>query len=167
MFLYAKGTTKVQRNADRLLQQSPNQIKTKRSEPCTVQNSDRWSCLIQFLSDFWGAFHIVAGLFFCLASVEDAGLLFCPATIQPHASVYSAFCIVNAVIPQKPQNSAQGFTGAFPAIRRILPLLCDGASGYTAMMRHAGAHHRAAAPPPLPDTSATPDAAQVSTDALL
>ena len=39
----------------------------------------------------------LAGLFFCLASAEDAGLLFCPAAIQPHISVYSAFCVVNAV----------------------------------------------------------------------
>lgn len=33
----------------------------------------------------------MAGLFFCLASAEGAGLLFCPATIQPHTSVYSGF----------------------------------------------------------------------------
>ena len=38
----------------------------------------------------------MAGLFFCLASANGAGLLFCPATIQPHASVYSAFCVVHA-----------------------------------------------------------------------
>lgn len=76
-----------------------------------------------------------------------AGLLFCHATIQPNTSVYSGFYHVHAVIPPTPQNGVQGFTGAFPAIRRILPLLCDGVSGYTAMMRHAGAHHSAAAPP--------------------
>lgn len=34
----------------------------------------------------------MAGLFFCLASAEGAGLLFCPATIKPHTSVYSTFC---------------------------------------------------------------------------
>lgn len=39
----------------------------------------------------------MAGLFFCLASVEGARLLFCSAAIQPHTSVYSAFCSVNAV----------------------------------------------------------------------
>ena len=39
----------------------------------------------------------MAGLFFCLASAEGAGLLFCPATIQPHTSVYSTFCSVHAV----------------------------------------------------------------------
>ena len=39
----------------------------------------------------------MAGLFFCLASAEGAGLLFCPAAIQPHTSVYSAFCVVHAI----------------------------------------------------------------------
>lgn len=39
----------------------------------------------------------VAGLFFCLASAEGAGLLFCPATIQTHTSAYRAFCAVHAV----------------------------------------------------------------------
>lgn len=64
---------------------------------------------------------IVAGLFFCLASAEGAGLLFCPAAIQPHTSVYSAFCVVHAVIPPAPQSSAQSFIGAFPEICPILP----------------------------------------------
>ena len=58
----------------------------------------------------------LAGLFFCLAPAEGAGLLFCPATIQPNTSVHSAFCFVHATIPPTPQNSAQGFTVAFPAI---------------------------------------------------
>lgn len=40
----------------------------------------------------------MAGFFFCLASAEGAGLLFCPAAIQPHTSVCSAFCAVNAVL---------------------------------------------------------------------
>lgn len=38
----------------------------------------------------------MTGLFFCLASAEGAGLLFCPAVIQPHKSVYSVFCAVHA-----------------------------------------------------------------------
>nr|DAV00075.1 MAG TPA: hypothetical protein [Caudoviricetes sp.] len=50
----------------------------------------------------------------CIDTVQ--GFYFYQATIQPHTSVYSAFCSVNAVIPPTPQNSAQGFTGAFPAI---------------------------------------------------
>nr|DAO34745.1 MAG TPA: hypothetical protein [Caudoviricetes sp.] len=63
----------------------------------------------------------LAGLFFCLAPAEGAGLLFCPATIQPNTSVHSAFCFVHATIPQTPQNGAQGFTGAFPTICPIIP----------------------------------------------
>lgn len=50
-----------------------------------------------------------------------AGLLFCHAKIQPHTSVYSVFCAVNAVISPKPQNGVQGFTGAFHEICYILP----------------------------------------------
>nr|DAR07564.1 MAG TPA: hypothetical protein [Caudoviricetes sp.] len=63
----------------------------------------------------------LAGLFFCLVSAEDTGLLFCPFAIQPNTNVYSAFCIVYATIPSTQQNSAQGFTGAFPAIWPIPP----------------------------------------------
>lgn len=61
---------------------------------------------------------------------HGAGLLFFPVAIQPHTSVYSAFCAVHAVIPPTPQNSAQGFTVAFPAICRVLLLLCGRASCY-------------------------------------
>lgn len=68
----------------------------------------------------------MTGLFFCLASAEGAGLLFCPAAIQSNTSVYGAFCIVHVVIPPTPQNSSQGFAGAFPAICRVLLLLCGG-----------------------------------------
>lgn len=74
----------------------------------------------------------MTGLFFCLASANGAGLLFCPAEIQPHTSVYSEFCAVHATIPPTQQNSARGFTEAFPAICRIFSLLCAGVSSYTA-----------------------------------
>lgn len=43
----------------------------------------------------------MAGLFFCLASAEGAGLLFCSAAIQPYTSVYSVFCVVHATIYRK------------------------------------------------------------------
>ena len=76
--------------------------------------------------------HDVAGLFFCLASAEGAGLLFCPAAMHPYTSVYSEFCAVHATIPPTQQNSARGFTEAFPAICRIFSLLCGGVSSYTA-----------------------------------
>lgn len=90
----------------------------------------------------------LAGLFFCLASAEGAGLLFCPAAIQPHTSVYSAFCSVHAVIPTTPQNGAQGFTMAFPEICPILtPQIPNQHNKPLHSLRHAGAHHNAAAPP--------------------
>lgn len=68
----------------------------------------------------------LAGLFFCLASAEGARLLFCPAIIQPHTSVYKGLYSVYATIPPTQQNSTQGFAGAFPAICRALPLPCGG-----------------------------------------
>jgi hypothetical protein len=58
----------------------------------------------------------VAGLFFCLASAENAGILFCPAAIQPHTSVYSGLYSVLAVISPTSKNSAQDFIIAFPEI---------------------------------------------------
>lgn len=63
----------------------------------------------------------LAGLFFCLTPAEGVGLLFCHFAIQPHTSVYSVFCVVNAIIPSTLQNGLQGFTGAFPTIYPILP----------------------------------------------
>jgi len=110
----------------------------------------------------------MAGLFFCLAFAEGAGLLFCPAAIQTNTSVYRAFSRVNASIPPTPQNSAQGFTGAFPAICLVLPPLCGGyiclycTARATLEHTHAPQHLQH-----IPDTNATPDAVQVSTAALL
>ena len=54
----------------------------------------------------------VAGIFFCLAPAEGAGLLFFHAAIQPNTSVYGGFYAIHAVIPHTPQNGVQGFTGA-------------------------------------------------------
>ena len=82
----------------------------------------------------------MAGLFFCLASAEGAGLLFCPATIQPNTSVYSVFCAINASIPPTPQNSTQGFTGAFLAILPIPPHTIPNRHNKPLhSLRHAGA----------------------------
>lgn len=110
----------------------------------------------------------MAGLFFCLASAEGAGLLFCPAAIQTHTSIYSAFCTVHAVIPPTPQNSAHGFAGAFPAICRVLLLLCGGCihlhcTACDTLERITALQHLQH----IQDTSATPDAVQLSTAALL
>lgn len=38
----------------------------------------------------------MAGLFFCLASAEGAGLLFCSVAIQSHTNVYNGFSAINA-----------------------------------------------------------------------
>jgi hypothetical protein len=108
------------------------------------------------------------GLFFCLASAEGAGLSFCLDAIQPKTSVYSAFCRVNAIIPPTQQNNAQGFTVAFPAIRRVLSLLFGCLSGYTAQpaQRWSVSQRRSTSNAyQIPD--ATPDAVQLNADRLL
>lgn len=83
----------------------------------------------------------LAGLFFCLASVEGAGLLFCPAAYQPHASVYSGFSVVRAIILSQSQNRLQGFTAAFPL---ILPIsartIQQSHKPPIRQLRHAGKH---------------------------
>lgn len=61
----------------------------------------------------------VAGFFFCLASAEGAGLLFCLAAYQPRASVCSGLYSIHAIIQPKRQNRLQGFTVAFPLICAI------------------------------------------------
>lgn len=86
----------------------------------------------------------MAGLFFCLASAEGAGLLFCLAAIQSHTSIYSVFCVVNAVIPPTPQNSTQSFAAAFPAIMPAQqPAIPDQHNKLLHHLCHAGGHTRA------------------------
>ena len=46
-----------------VIQYPQNQMKTKRPEPCAVQDSDRSDRLILILSNFWGALHTGAPLF--------------------------------------------------------------------------------------------------------
>lgn len=109
----------------------------------------------------------MAGLFFCLAPTEGAGLLFCPAAIQPRTSVYSGFYAINAVIPPQPKKRLQDFVGAFLL---ILPI-----PAHTIQQlhkppihrpRHAGGHTVKRRPSTdTRDTTATPDAVQVSTAA--
>lgn len=55
----------------------------------------------------------MAGLFFCLASAEGAGLLFCPAEIQPHTSVYSTLCIIHAIYTDQ---TPRPFTGLYSSV---------------------------------------------------
>lgn len=73
-----------------------------------------------------------------------AGLFFCLDAIQPHTSIYSVFCPVNAIIPTTPQNSARGFTVAFPAIAPVQPpMIPDRHNKPLHRLRHAGGHTRA------------------------
>nr|DAD76647.1 MAG TPA: hypothetical protein [Siphoviridae sp. ctOVO10] len=55
----------------------------------------------------------MVGFFFCLASAEGAGLLFCHAAIQPHTSVYSAFCAIHASYTA---NTAKQRTGLYRCV---------------------------------------------------
>ena len=107
----------------------------------------------------------MAGLFFCLASAKGAGLLFCPAAIQSHTSVYSAFCAVHAVIPPTPQNSAHGFTGEFPEIchRSTAANTRPTQAAIIPPAPHWNAHTRPDALQRIPDTTATLDAVQLNT----
>ena len=58
-----------------------------------------------------------AGLLFCLASAEGAGLFFLPGGVSAtHKRVYSGLFVVRAFIPPQSQNRLQGFTAAFPLI---------------------------------------------------
>lgn len=61
----------------------------------------------------------LAGLFFCLAPAEGAGLLFCPAAIQPHASVYSVLCTVNAIYHTRHKTAHRALQWLF---LRLCPL---------------------------------------------
>lgn len=72
--------------------------------------------------------------------------IFYPVATQPHTSVYSVFCRVNAIIPPTPQNSIQGFTAAFPAIVPTQPpAIPDKHNKPLHRLRHAGGHTRARA----------------------
>ena len=83
--------------------------------------------------------------------------MFFPAAIQPNTSIYSGFYRVHAVIPPTTQNSAHGFTGSFPAIWRILPLLCGCASCYIAPSAPRwSVSQRPDALQHIPDTTVTP-----------
>lgn len=72
------------------------------------------------------------GFSFALHLLKVQGFCFALLQYSPHTNIYSAFCAVNATIPHTAQNSAQGFTGAFPAIRLFCRRCVAGASAYTA-----------------------------------
>lgn len=79
----------------------------------------------------------MAGFFFCLASAEGVGLLFCPAAIQPNTSVYRVFCTIHAELYRQRHKIAH----------RAL-------QGVSVNLTHSSAHNTAAAQtayiPPAP-----------------
>lgn len=84
----------------------------------------------------------LAGLFFCLASVEGAGLFFLPrCNAAPYKRLQRPFCHSCKFIPPKLQNRLQGFTGAFLLIRPI-PAYAIQQLHKPPMhrLRHAGGH---------------------------
>lgn len=112
------------------------------SDPARIEIFTRFVKIKDLPRPYW------RGFFFCLASAEGAGLLFCPATMQPHINVYNGFSAVNQIIPPTPQNSAQGFTVAFPVIVPAQPpTIIDRHNKPLHRLRHVGAHHSTATPP--------------------
>lgn len=91
---------------------------------------------------------VMAGLFFYLASADGAGLLFCPAAIQPLTSVYSGFFCVHAELYRPRYKTAHR---ALQGLFRLFALFCRCCmSAYPAILHrlcHAGAYHNAVAPP--------------------
>ncbi len=100
----------------------------------------------------------MAGLFFCLASAEGAGLLFCSATIQTRTSVYSAFCVVHAVLYSPRRKTAHR------ALQCLFLLFATfyrrryqtDTSGYNAACATLERTHAPGRPAPIPDTTAAP-----------
>lgn len=108
----------------------------------------------------------MAGFFFCLASAKGARLLFCLAAIQPHTSVYSAFCAVNELHRPRHKTAHRALQGLF---LRLCPLSrpryqTDTTSHCTACdtLERLPAPGRFAQ---IPDINTTPDAVQLSTTA--
>ena len=97
----------------------------------------------------------MAGLFFCLASTEGAGFLFCPAAIQPHTSVYSVFCVVHELyrLDLKSVYAAlqelfrlfATFCAYYPAVHPAMLYSLQGAGGHTDK-RSASSTHQIPAP---------------------
>lgn len=90
----------------------------------------------------------LAGLFFCLASAEGAGLLFYPAAMQSHASVYRAFCRVVASYHPRHKiayRALHGHSRLFATFSRYYYICVHPAILHH--LRHAGAYHSAVAPP--------------------
>ena len=109
----------------------------------------------------------MAGLFFPLHLLRVQGFYFCPETYQAHTSVYSGFSDINAIIQPKHHKRLQGFTAVFPSICPI-PSHTTQQPHKPPMhrLRHAGGYTVKRRPSTdTRDTTATPDAVQVSTAA--
>lgn len=91
--------------------------------------------------------------------------LFCPFEIQPRTSVCSAFCVVHAKFTTSDAKSFTGLCRSFsgylphfaPVIRLRILLCCTSCKALEDIQASA-------APPPIPDTTAAPDAGQGSAD---
>lgn len=109
----------------------------------------------------------MAGLFFCLASAEGAGLLFCQATIQPNANVHIVFYTIHASYTA---HAAKQHTGLCRRFSSYLP--CFAAAVWRVhpaiprRLHHAGTYHSTRAPYSLYQIPPPHmDAVQVSTAA--
>lgn len=106
------------------------------------------------------------GFSFALHLLRVQGFYFSLLQYSHIQAFTAAFISSMQVIPPTLQNVEQGFTVAFPAIVPIqLSQIPDRHKRLKCSLRHTGAYHNAAAPPPIPDTTAAPDAVQVSTAA--
>lgn len=99
-----------------------------------------------------------AGFFFCLASSEDAGLLFCPTAIQLYTIVYRAFC---AVYASYITNSAKQRTGLYMGVSVDLAHssvhnTVTTQANYAPTAPHWRAYHQAQHLQHIPDTNAAP-----------
>lgn len=109
----------------------------------------------------------MAGLFFCLASAEGAGLLFCHAAIRPIQAFTARFAPLMQLYSQHHKTAHRALQALFQLFAVFFHCCAAVHPDIPHHLRHAGAYHSTAAPLPIPDTSATPDTVQASAAALL
>lgn len=107
------------------------------------------------------------GFSFALHLLKVQGFSFCLAAYQPRASVYSGFYSIHAIYTAK---TSKAFTGLCMDVSVDLPYSSvQQCSRYTSRLYTACATLEgipsSATPPPIPDTTATPDAVQLKTAA--
>jgi hypothetical protein len=112
---------------------------------------------------------LVAGLFFCLASAEDAGLLFLPCCNMPkYKRLQCVLCSQCSKYRPRRKTAHRALQALFLRLcqlnRRIYQTDTRGYNAACATLERITAPGR---PTPIPDTNATPDAVQASTAALL